>query len=83
MTAADKLAQEAQQFLALGDSDYKVLVTVPGSLIYLDVLYRGKLIDHSHHLKYRAGRRHVLRAIREHRRFIEDLVGEGIDHGHR
>lgn len=84
MSVADRIAREAQDWLATADSDYRVVIQHAGSFdwFYVRVFYRDQLIHSKACCKsYRLARRRVRRVVRAHRKFIAGVQAEGVSHG--
>lgn len=81
MSVADRIAREAQEFLALEDTDYSVAIEHARSYdwFYVRVFYREQLIyNKACRRSYRITRWRVRRVVRHHKRFVEGVREAGI-----
>ena len=83
MSVADRIAREAQAWLAAEDSDYSVVIEHARSYnwFYLRVFHRDRAIyNRACCRSYRAARWRVRRVVRAHRKFLASVQAEGAPH---
>ncbi len=81
---SDRIADEAQRFLATELSDYELSLRDTGSsysFFYLHLSYQGRMIasdSFSKPFQYRKARRWIRHHVRNHRRLLATVTNEGV-----